>query len=55
MPIPKPQEGEGESTFIARCIVELTNEYEQDVAAAICLQAWDDKEDESESESESDD
>ena len=38
MPIPKRNQGEAEDTFIGRCIGELSGEYEQDQAAAICYQ-----------------
>ena len=36
MPIPSRNQGEGKDTYIARCVAELSGEYPQDQAAAIC-------------------
>lgn len=36
MPIPNPQSGESQDEFVSRCISEISNEYEQEQAAAIC-------------------
>lgn len=36
MPIPNPQGGESQDEFVSRCISEISNEYEQEQAAAIC-------------------
>lgn len=41
MPIPKQQPGEHDEAFVSRCIGELSSEYEQDQAAAICYQQTD--------------
>lgn len=38
MPIPKRNKGEREDEFIPRCISEISGEYEQDQAVAICYQ-----------------
>lgn len=38
MPIPKQRQGEKDEAFVSRCIGELSGEYEQDQAAAICYQ-----------------
>ena len=38
MPIPKRNKGERENDFIPRCISEISGEYEQDQAVAICYQ-----------------
>jgi hypothetical protein len=36
MPIPKPKDGEPEKDFISRCVSQISNEYEQEQALAIC-------------------
>jgi hypothetical protein len=38
MPIPKRESGERENDFIPRCVSEISGEYEQDQALAICYQ-----------------
>jgi hypothetical protein len=38
MPIPKRDSGETENEFIPRCVSEISGEYEQDQALAICYQ-----------------
>ena len=38
MPIPKRNKGERENDFIPRCISEISGEYEQQQAIAICYQ-----------------
>lgn len=38
MPIPKRSKGEREKDFIPRCISEISGEYEQQQAIAICYQ-----------------
>lgn len=40
MPIPSPESGESESTFVSRCIAAISGEYEQDQAAAICYRQF---------------
>jgi len=35
-PIPSPEGGEDENTFISRCMEEIGGEYDQDQALAIC-------------------
>lgn len=35
-PIPSPEGGEDETTFISRCMKEIYGEYDQDVALGIC-------------------
>jgi hypothetical protein len=39
-PVPSPEGGEDESTFVSRCISELYDEYGQEQAAAICYSKW---------------
>lgn len=41
MPIPKPKSSENKSTFVSRCISEISGEYPQDQSVAICISAWD--------------
>ena len=41
MPIPKRNQGEQEQEYISRCIKNISDEYEQDQAAAICYQQLD--------------
>lgn len=44
MPIPKPTSGQTENDFISSCISTLVGEgKEQDQAAAICYDAWKNK------------
>lgn len=40
MPIPKPNPGENESEFVGRCVSEISNEYDQDQAVAICFNTY---------------
>jgi len=40
MPIPKPSPGESEQEFVSRCISEISNEYDQQQAAAICYNTF---------------
>ena len=40
MPIPKPNMGESESDFVGRCISEISNEYDQEQAVAICFNTY---------------
>jgi hypothetical protein len=41
MPIPKPRKGEEQKEFIARCMVDLKNEYPfKDQRLAICAKQW---------------
>jgi uncharacterized protein len=43
MPIPKPNDGESQDEYIARCMSdEAMQEYEQDQRMAVCRSAWDD-------------
>ncbi len=35
-PIPSPESGEDENTFISRCMKEIGGEYDQDQALGIC-------------------
>jgi hypothetical protein len=41
MPIPKRNQGEQEQDYISRCISNISDEYEQTQAAAICYQQLD--------------
>jgi hypothetical protein len=41
-PIPSPS-GEDEETYISKCVSEISGEYEQDVALAICYSKWNEK------------
>ena len=40
MPIPKPTAAESEQEFVSRCISEIIDEYEQEVAAGICYSTY---------------
>lgn len=40
MPIPKPRKSEPESEFVSRCISEISGEYDQSQAAAICYNSY---------------
>lgn len=51
MPIPKPKDGENESEFVSRCISKMVDEYDQSQAAAICYNAYREKEKMSKKES----
>jgi hypothetical protein len=42
-PIPSPSGSEDENTYISRCMSEISGEYEQDVALAICYSKWNEK------------
>ena len=42
-PIPSPEGNEDKNTFVSRCISEISGEYEQDQAIAICIGKWEDK------------
>ena len=39
-PIPSPESDEDESKFMSRCISEISGEYEEDQAVAICIGKW---------------
>jgi hypothetical protein len=39
-PIPSPESGEDESQYMSRCISEISGEYEEDQAVAICIGKW---------------
>ena len=39
-PIPSPNSDENESDYMSRCISEISGEYEQDQAVAICIGKW---------------
>jgi hypothetical protein len=39
-PIPSPSSDEDESKFMSRCISEISGEYEEDQAIAICIGKW---------------
>lgn len=41
MPIPSPKSNENKSTFVSRCISEISGEYNKDTAVAICISTWD--------------
>lgn len=44
MPVPKPNDGESQDDFISRCMgADAMQEYDQAQRAAICHQAWDDR------------
>ena len=42
-PIPSPSGDEDESTFMSRCMSEISGEYDQDQAVAICIKKYEDK------------
>jgi HK97 family phage prohead protease len=42
MPIPKPNKGEIKKDFLERCMIDLTKEYSNEQAYAICEKQWDD-------------
>jgi hypothetical protein len=37
MPIPNPKGGESQNEFVSRCVSQISNEYPQDQALAICI------------------
>jgi hypothetical protein len=39
-PIPSPDSGEEEQTYISRCISSIIDEYGQEQASAICYGQW---------------
>ncbi len=39
-PIPSPSSDETESDYMSRCISEISGEYEEDQAVAICIGKW---------------
>lgn len=42
-PIPSPSGDEDKDTYVSRCISEISGEYEQDQAVAICIGKWEGK------------
>ena len=44
MPIPKPKAEETKNEYVGRCISDISGEYPQDQAAAICISTYDRKE-----------
>ena len=40
MPIPNPKGGESQNEFVSRCISQISNEYPQDTAYAICINEY---------------
>lgn len=50
MPIPKPKPDQERGEFIAECILQLSNEYTTEQAAAICYDAWVNKDEEEDEE-----
>ena len=42
-PIPSPSGDEDEQAFISRCMSEISGEYDQDQALAICYKKYEDK------------
>ena len=40
MPIPTPNKNETEQEYVSRCISDISSEYEQDQAAAICYDTY---------------
>lgn len=42
-PIPSPSGEEDEQTFISRCMSEISGEYDQEQALAICYKKYEDK------------
>lgn len=41
MPIPKVNQGEPENGYISRCITNISDEYDNQQAYAICKNSWD--------------
>jgi len=50
MPIPSVKSAEKEQDYISRCMSVITNEYDQEQAAAICYSTWRESKNMSESE-----
>lgn len=44
MPIPKPKAEETKNEYVGRCMSEISGEYPQDQAVAICISTYDRKE-----------
>lgn len=42
-PVPSPESGEDEQTFVSRCIKAIYDEYGQEQSAAICYSKWREK------------
>ena len=42
-PIPSPSGSEDKDTYISRCISEISSEYENDQAIAICIGKWEER------------
>ena len=42
-PIPSPSGNEDKDTYMSRCMSEISGEYEQDQAVAICIGKWEEK------------
>lgn len=42
-PVPSPSGDEKESDFMSRCMSEISGEYPQDQAVAICISKWNEK------------
>lgn len=42
-PIPSPESDEDEQKYISRCIGDISDEYDNDQAYAICKGKWDEK------------
>lgn len=40
MPIPKPSSSESQNDYVGRCMSEISGEYEQDQAVAICISTY---------------
>ncbi len=41
MPIPTPNEGETQETFVSRCMTAMASEFpDNDLRAAVCFDAW---------------
>jgi hypothetical protein len=40
MPIPNPKGGESQNEFVSRCISQISNEYPQEQAYAICINEY---------------
>jgi hypothetical protein len=40
MPIPKPSSTENQNDYVSRCMSEITGEYEQEQALAICISTY---------------
>jgi len=42
-PIPSPSGNEDKDTYMSRCMSEISGEYEQSQAVAICISKWEGK------------